>query len=200
LRSLNNALTLDPEEESTQVGMLALQSWYSGADGPGGHWMHAQFSKFDAGIVAAQAALDYVPDALSVDKLDVRLRLVEDAKSDQKHSEDTGGATYDAAAAKQTRDDIESFRTTLTETSHTIGSLQSELRTKAGQLDTSSALEALRRELIKLAANMVGRNQLSASLSSKLDRQDLGRIAALIANGELEGINPAAELLRREFL
>jgi len=47
---------------------------------------------------------------------------------------------------------------------------------------------------------LVGRNQLSASLSSKLDRQDLGRIAALIANGELEGINPAAELLRREFL
>ena len=55
MRSLNNALTLDPEEESTQVGMLALQSWYSGADGPGGHWMHAQFSKFDAGIVAGRA-------------------------------------------------------------------------------------------------------------------------------------------------
>ena len=64
-------------------------------------------------------------------------------------------------------------------------------------MDTSSALDLLRRELIKLAATAVGRQQLHNSLNSKLDRRDLSRIAALIANGELEGINPSVLILMR---
>jgi len=61
-------------------------------------------------------------------------------------------------------------------------------------MDTTSSLELLRRELIRLAATAVGKHQLNAGLSSKLDRRDLGRIAALIANGELDGIKTAVQV------
>lgn len=171
--------------------MIALQLWCAGANGPDGLWMRAQFSKFNAGIVAAQAALSFVPNNSSIEDLDSRLQLIEQVETDQQQTEETGSATHAAAAAiKQTSDDIEQFRATLAEISNTIGCLQSELQTKATQLDTSSALDLLRRELLKLASTMVGKGQLAASLNSKLDRRDLRQIAALIANGELDGLNP----------
>lgn len=195
---MNDALTLDPDEDSTQIGMLALQSWCAGADGPEGLWVRSQFYKFDAGIVATQAALKFVPDTQSFEDLDTRMNLMERVESDRRRNhQETGGDSCNAAAAKQTRDDLEHFRTVLGETSQAISSLQSELRTKAGQMDTSSALDLLRRELIKLASTAVGRQQLHSSLNSKLDRRDLSRIAALIANGELEGINPSVLISMR---
>lgn len=189
---MNDALTLDPDENSTQTGMLALQSWCTGVDGPEGQWVRSQFCKFDAGIVATQTALKFVPDTSDILDIETRMHLIEQIESDRRRDhEEVGGEPCDVAVAKQTRDDLEHFRVVLAETSQAISSLQSELRTKAGQLDTSSALDLLRRELIKLAATAVGRHQLHTSLNSKLDRRDLSRIAALIANGELEGINPS---------
>ena len=192
LRSLIDALAKDPDEDSTRPGMLALQLWCYGADGPDGQLARSKFHALDAGVVATQAALSHMPPPSYIEGLASRVQAVEIAETNRLvEHEVNGGELFDAAIAKRTREDIEHFRMVLAETSHTIGSLQSELRTKAGQMDTSSSLELLRREIIRLAATTVGKHQLNAGLSSKLDRRDLGRIAALIANGELDGIKAA---------
>lgn len=195
MRSLIGALAMDPDEDSTRPGTLALQLWCFGADGPDGRLVCSKFHALDAGVVAAQAALLHMPPPSYIEGLARRVDAVEMVETNRLvEHEVNGGELFDAAIAKRTCEDIEHFRTVLAETSHTIGSLQSELKTKAGQMDTTSSLELLRRELIRLAATAVGKHQLNAGLSSKLDRRDLGRIAALIANGELDGIKTAVQV------
>ena len=173
-------------------GTIALQLWCLGPQGPDGGKMRSHFDALDAGVVAAQAALSFAPELSFVEELASRIGAVEMTETNRRLEHDTlDGTVIDAATAKRTRDDIEHFRMVLAENSHSLGSLRSELQTKAGQVDTSSSLELLRREIVRLDSSTVAKTQLNAGLATKLDRRDLGRIAAMIANGDLDGINTA---------
>mmetsp|Transcript_5206 Transcript_5206/g.16421 ORF Transcript_5206/g.16421 Transcript_5206/m.16421 type:complete len:182 (+) Transcript_5206:1639-2184(+) len=163
--------------------MLALQSWCVGSDGPDTEWMRSQLCSLDAGVVALQAASRLAPRESALDEIKERIKYVESALERMQHTDvELVGAAI--------RDDLERFSTTLAETSQTMCSLRAELSTKAGHLDTNAALEILEREIVKLNADTVGQQQLQTCLNSKIDRQDLHRMAALIANGELEGLSP----------
>ncbi len=192
MRSLVDALAMDHDEYSMRPGTIALQLWCLGPQGPDGGKMRSHFDALDAGVVAAQAALSFAPELSFVEELASRIGAVEMTETNRRLEHDTpDGTVIDAATAKRTRDDIEHFRMVLAENSHSLGSLRSELQTKAGQVDTSSSLELLRREIVRLDSSTVAKTQLNAGLATKLDRRDLGRIAAMIANGDLDGINTA---------
>ena len=180
-----------------------MQLWCLGPQGPDGQLQRARFDALDAGVVAAQAAFSFVPEISFVEELSDRILAVEKTETNQRlerGASEPDCALLDAASVKRTRDEIEHFRLLLAETSHSLDSLQLELRTKAGQVDTSSSLELLRREIIRLDATTVEKHQLVAGLATKLDRRDLGRIAAMIANGELDGINTSVNCGANEII
>lgn len=186
LVSINAALEADPEEASTRAGMLALQSWCAGADGPDGRWGQSQFVGLEAGIVALQASLSYMPDKSVLEDLNKRLRLIEHTNS---QSEKTSEGQDNVM--QHVRNEFELVHSNLSETAEEIERFQSELKTKAESSETRSALDMLKREVHALALDTVRRQQIQVSLSSKLDRRDLHRLSALIANGEVEGMNPS---------
>jgi hypothetical protein len=106
---------------------------------------------------------------------------------ERKHQDkSTNGGPRNPAVTKE----LEHFRVLLAETAQSVCSLKAELRTKAGHLDTNEALGLLEREISRLRTDAVGKQLLHASLNTKVDQRDLNRIAALIANGELEGLSP----------
>ena len=74
-------MTLDEGDESTDAGMLALQAWCVGKDGPDAEMVNSQLFSLNAGLVALQASLSFMPDNSVVEKLKERMQLIEHAKS-----------------------------------------------------------------------------------------------------------------------
>ena len=65
-------MTLDEGDESTDAGMLALQAWCVGKDGPDAEMVNSQLFSLNAGLVALQASLSFMPDNSVVEKLKER--------------------------------------------------------------------------------------------------------------------------------
>ena len=61
--------------------MLALQAWCVGKDGPDAEMVNSQLFSLNAGLVALQASLSFMPDNSVVEKLKERMQLIERAKS-----------------------------------------------------------------------------------------------------------------------
>ena len=93
-------------------------------------------------------------------------------------------------------DELKKIRMTLVNTSHSVEKIQLELPTKAGQFETSQTLGRLRREITQLAAATVGKQEFQFGLQSKLDRRDLGRIAAMVTNGSSGDMQTAVHMSR----
>ena len=60
--------------------MLALQAWCVGKDGPDAEMVNSQLFSLNAGLVALQASLSFMPDNSVVEKLKERMQLIEHAK------------------------------------------------------------------------------------------------------------------------
>lgn len=188
-RLLADALSLD--EAAVCPGMLALHSWYSSPEGPGGLAITTRLAACDAGIVAAQAALHYKPHHAHFNRIAKRLDAVEEEaklRGNSPSADDIAGA---AALAKRATDELHIFKRSLDKTSHSVESLRDQLNAKAGYNEITDSLDALRGEILRLATTAVGRTQLESGLASKIDRKDMNRIAALIATGDLPGLHPA---------
>ena len=67
-------MTLDEGDESTDPGMLALQAWCVGKDGPDAEMVNSQLFSLNAGLVALQASLSFMPDNSVVEKLKERTK------------------------------------------------------------------------------------------------------------------------------
>lgn len=171
-------MTLDEGDESTDPGMLALQAWCVGKDGPDAEMVNSQLFSLNAGLVALQASLSFMPDNSVVEKLKERMQLIERAKSQS--------CDNVAAASMHSKFD---FHASLAATTQTVDRLRDEISTKAGYEDTRIALSLLEREVVKLGETTVEQSQLETILRSKIDRSDLSQIAALVANGNFDGIN-----------
>ena len=115
---------------------------------------------------------------VGVEKLKERMQLIEHAKSQS--------CDNVAAASMHSKFD---FHASLAATTQTVDRLRDEISTKAGYEDTRIALSLLEREVVKLGETTVEQSQLETILRSKIDRNDLSQIAALVANGNFDGIN-----------
>lgn len=171
-------LTLDESEESTDAGMLALQAWCVDIDGPAAEKVNSQLFSLNAGLVALQASLSFVPDNSVVEKLKERMQLIEHAKSQC--------CDNVAAAGMHSKFD---FHASLAAITQTVEKLRDEVSTKAGYEDTRIALSLIEIQVVKLVETTVEQSQLETILSSKIDRDDLNQIAALVASGNFDGIN-----------
>ena len=125
-------LTLDESEESTDAGMLALQAWCVDIDGPDAEKVNSQLFSLNAGLVALQASLSFVPDNSVVEKLKERMQLIERAKSQC--------CDNVAAAGMHSKFD---FHASLAAITQTVEKLRDEVSTKAGYEDTRIALSLI---------------------------------------------------------
>lgn len=185
------AETLSLDKAAVCPGMLALHCWYASPEGPGGLTVTSRLAACDAGIVAVQAALHDKPQIAHFNRIAKRLdAMEEEVKRHGKtpSADDIAGA---ATLAKRATDELHTFKRRLDITSNSVESLRDQLDAKAGHNETTDTVDALRREILRLATTVVGRAQLESGLASKIDRKDINRIAALIATGDLPGLNPA---------
>mmetsp|Transcript_13083 Transcript_13083/g.40290 ORF Transcript_13083/g.40290 Transcript_13083/m.40290 type:complete len:201 (+) Transcript_13083:1387-1989(+) len=163
--------------------MLSLEVWFSGSHGPGGQSTRSKLLACDATLLAMQNELSSLPTMVDTEALSRRIAILENTTTDtQCHSEDL---------AQLACNQVEQFRHVLADTSQSIEKVQLELATKASQADTLKSLDRLALQMVELAAATVGKHQLQKSLKSKVDHRDLGKVAMLIASGELSGLKAA---------
>jgi len=200
---LADALALDPGEVTTQPGMLALELWCLGANGPVGQLAKSKYQALEAGLVAMQARLASMSEHSCIQSLSKRIEALESTKANRATGLELSSNTGEDSA-RRPHEDIELFGAELAETSNTVKKIQFELMTKAGQLDMLATLDCLRREIVELAATTVGQKQLQDILSTKIGRQDLVQVAELISSGEFDGGRRAVVhesiLLKRSLL
>lgn len=177
------------KDAACDPGMLALQTWY--LLGPASQKTRAHLDACDAGIVAAQARLDLTPQADVVDQLSHRITSLEDDATPEKDAIDVDAFLEATAAVRRAHDDLKSVKAVVDDTQVSLDALRDDLHGKAGREDTLDVIARIKTDLGRLASSALSKHQLHEGLSTKLDRKDLNRIAALIANGKLPGLNAA---------